>query len=54
MVLSGCSFKIELKGLAPLDVGYEKKRLNHGLLTQERSHENEAWRGGSGKPGGRR
>jgi len=54
VVLSGCSFKIELKGLAPLDVGYEKKRLNHGLLTQERSHENEAWRGGSGKPGGRR
>lgn len=41
MVQSGCSFKIELKGLAPLDVGYEKK-IKHSLLTRGRSHENEA------------
>ena len=54
MVQSGCSFKIELQGLAPLDVGYKKKRLNRGLLTRVRPHENEAWRGGSGRRGGRR
>lgn len=54
MIQSGCSFKIELKGLAPLDVGYEKKRLSHGLLTRGRSHENEAWWGGSGMRCGRR